>query len=69
MNMFISVACVIGPSVNTYFIFHILGIEFFLFGNVNTLKARLIFPSKPKIWNLFEFLEIYPLKNQYLPHF
>jgi hypothetical protein len=35
---------------------------------VNTLKTQLIFLSKHKFFNLFEFLLKNPLKNQYLPH-
>jgi len=44
----------VGPSVNTFFIFHILRIWNFLkFGNVNIWRGQQIFPSQP---NLFEFL-------------
>ncbi len=46
----------VGPSVNTFFIFHILRIcNFLKFGNVNTLRAHRIFPSQP---NLFQFVWI-----------
>jgi hypothetical protein len=38
--MFTSVACAIGPSVNTFFIFHIFKNDFEKeFGNVNTLRG------------------------------
>jgi hypothetical protein len=35
---------------------------------VKTVRAQLIFPSKPNFCNFFEFPEQNPLKNQYLPH-
>jgi hypothetical protein len=46
----------VGPSVNTFFIFHILRIWNFLkFGNVNTMRVQRISPSQP---NLFQFVWI-----------
>jgi len=36
--------------------------------SVNTLRAQLNFPSKPKFCNLFGFPGIKSIKNQYLPH-
>jgi hypothetical protein len=56
-----SVALVIGPSVNTFSIKKHMRAQFqnwkfSKFSNVNTLRAQLIFPSKPNFCNLFEFL-------------
>ncbi len=49
-----SVACAIGTSVNTFFYFS-LKISNFDDVNTHTFRAQLIFPSKPKFCNLFEF--------------
>jgi hypothetical protein len=35
---------------------------------VHTLKAQMIFPSKPNFCNFCEFWQQNPLKNQCLPH-
>jgi hypothetical protein len=43
-----SVACVVGPSVNTFFIFHIFKIENFeIWQFEHTEGTQLNFPSKP----------------------
>jgi hypothetical protein len=43
-------------------------IETSKFGNVNTLRAQLIFPSEPNFCNLFDFSEQNSPKNQYLSY-
>jgi hypothetical protein len=54
-----SVACAIGPSVNTFRIKKTY---------VNTLRAQLIFPSKPSFFAIcLNFQQQNSLKNQYLP--
>jgi hypothetical protein len=57
------------PKCGTHSLFFTFSeLKFFKFDNVNALRAQLIIPSKPNIYNLFEFPEKNPLKNQYLSH-
>jgi hypothetical protein len=51
------VSCAVGPSVNTlnFFFFTFSELKISKFGNVNSLRAQLVFPSKPNFCNLFEF--------------
>ncbi len=64
-----SVACAIAPSLNTFSIFHIFRIFKKTFNNVNTLRAQLIFPSKPNFFTIYlNFQQQKSLQNQYLLH-
>jgi hypothetical protein len=62
-----NIACAVGPSVNTFFIFHIFRIENFQIQECEHIDGSpLIFPSKLKFFNLFEFPATKFTKNQYL---
>jgi hypothetical protein len=63
-----SMTYVVGPSVNTFFIFTFSKLIISKFGDVNTLKAQLILPSKPIFCNLFEFSPTKSTQNQYFSH-
>jgi hypothetical protein len=52
-----SVAYVVGPSVNTFFVFHIFGIEIFEIRHCEHID-----------WKLDWCFLLNPFKNQYLPH-
>jgi hypothetical protein len=58
--MYTSVACALGASVNTFPIN--INIYIYIYIYMNTLRAQLIFHSKPS------FQQQNPLKNQYLPY-
>jgi len=64
------VARAISPSVNRIFFFFTFSeLKISKFSNVDTLKAQLLFPSKPIFFAIFlNFQQYNSLKNQYLSH-
>jgi hypothetical protein len=69
-NVLFRPSSAVGPSANTFLYFsHFQNLKLIFFGNVNTLKAQLLFPFKPIFLQIFlNFQQQNPLKNQYLPH-
>jgi len=53
----------------THFLFFTFSkLKFSKFGNVNTLSAQLIVPSKPNVCNLFDFPSTKSTQKKYFPH-